>query len=109
MKRRCRRRFGCFKVPFIKGARVVKAAARNDVTWLGRTDPALKEVELSSEWNRLSPDEKRYIVAHEQAHLEAGTDHNERFYDHLKRLIEKHKVPWKVAYNLESFNCHAKH
>jgi predicted metal-dependent hydrolase len=106
---RLRRRYGCFRLPRVLGARIVKAAARSDVGWLARTDPGRKEVEFSQEWNRLLPEEKRYIVLHERAHLTTGPDHNEKFYTVLKGLIEKHHMPWKVAYELEQWNCHQKH
>jgi len=106
---RLRRRYGCFRLPHVPGARRVSEAKRKDVAWLARTDPDNKEVEFSEHWNRLSPEGRRYIVLHEQAHLQAGADHNMHFYEVLKRLIEEHHVPWKVAYELESFNCHAKH
>jgi hypothetical protein len=109
-RRRCasrlRRRYGCFRLPKVEGAKVVKEA-RKGVGWLARTDPDNKEVEFSEAWDQLkSNDEKRYIVLHEQAHLETGPDHNDAFYTALKRLIEEHRVPWKVAYELENYNCH---
>jgi predicted metal-dependent hydrolase len=87
----------------------VKEARRKDVTWLARTDPARKEIEFSHHWDALDPDGKRYIALHEQAHLETGPDHNDRFYSVLKRLVAEHRIPWKVAYELEAYNCHAKH
>jgi hypothetical protein len=102
------KRYGRFKLPFVRGAKVVKAA-RKDVNWLARTDPDRKEVEFSEGWNALLPEAKRYIVLHERAHLETGPDHNAKFYEALKRLIAANNIPWKVAYELESFNCHAKH
>lgn len=105
---RLRRRYGCFRLPEVAGAKVVKEARKN-VNWLARTDPDNKEVEFSEHWNRLKDGaEKRYIVLHEQAHLETGPDHTDAFYTALKRLIEQHKVPWKVAYALEAYNCHHK-
>lgn len=104
-----RGRYGCFRLPKVDGARVVKEARKN-VNWLARTDPDAKEVEFSHAWDELkSPDEKRYIVLHEQAHLETGPDHNDAFYVVLKKLIAEHHVPWKVAYELEAYNCHHKH
>ena len=107
--RSLRRRYGCFRLPTIPGA-TVKEAKRKDVNWLARTDPQAREVEFSHAWDELpSQDEKRYIVLHEQAHLETGPDHNDHFYSALKRLVEKHRVPWKVAYDLESWNCHKSH
>lgn len=112
MKRRAcalRRRYGCFRLPKVPGAKVVKAAARKEVNWLARTDPQAKEVEFSESWNALGPIAKKYIVLHERAHLEAGPDHNARFYDALKKLIAANRVPWRIAYELESWNCHASH
>jgi hypothetical protein len=106
---RLRRRYGCFRLPRVPGAKSVKESARKDVVWLARTDPARKEVEFSEAFDRLSPDAKRYIVLHERAHLETGSDHNDLFYQALKRLVVANRIPWKIAYELESFNCHAKH
>ncbi len=103
------RRYGRFKLPRVPGAKRVKAASRNDVTWLARTDPVAKQVEFSEAWNQLTPAGKKYIVLHERAHLEAGTDHNDRFFTALRKLVERHHVPWKIAYELESYNCHSKH
>jgi hypothetical protein len=96
-------------LPKVREAKVVKAAARDDVSWVARTDPQRKEVEFSEAFSELTPEGKRYIVLHERAHLKTGPDHNAQFYDALKRLIEANKVDWRVAYELESFNCHAKH
>lgn len=106
---RLRRRYGCFRLPLVAGARSVKESARKDVSWLARTDPDRKEVEFSVHFERLSPEAKRYIVLHERAHLETGPDHNERFYSVLKRLVAAHRVAWKVAYELETYNCHRSH
>lgn len=106
---RLRRRYGCFRLPDVPGARVVKEAKRRDVSWLARTDPDRREVEFSEHWNRLGPIEKQYIALHEQAHIETGPDHNLHFYDVLMRLTQQAGIPWKVAYKMESFNCHAKH
>lgn len=106
--RALRKRYGCFRLPQIPGA-TVKEAARKDVSWLARTDPDAKEVEFSEAWNALSPEAKRYIVLHERAHLETGPDHNDRFYDALKHLIAANHVSWKVAFELESYNCHQSH
>ena len=106
---RLRRRYGCFALPHVPGAKVVKEAKKKNVGWLARTDPKAKEVEFSESFNRLTPEGKRYIVLHERAHLKAGPDHNPHFYEVLRKLIEKHRVPWKIAYELESFNCHSQH
>lgn len=105
---RLRKRYGCFRLPKIPGAKVMEAK-RKDVAWLARTDPDAKEIEFSEAWNQLDPDGKKYIALHEQAHLKAGPDHNDHFYEVLKKLIEEHRVPWKVAYALEAYNCHASH
>ena len=106
---RLRRRYGCFRLPSIPEARVVKESKRKDVSWLARTDPKAKEVEFSESFNRLTPEGKRYIVLHERAHLKTGPDHNAQFYEALRKLIEANHVPWKIAYELESFNCHSAH
>lgn len=103
---RLRKRYGCFKLPFVPGARVVKAAARSDVGWLARTDVDAKSVEFSKAWAHLGAIEKKYIALHEEAHLKTGPDHNEKFYSVLKHLIAEHHMPWKVAYELEQWNCH---
>ena len=105
---RLRRRYGCFHLPVVPGA-TVKEAKKKDVSWLARTDPDNKEIEFSEAWNRLKPEEKRYIVLHERAHLAAGPDHNSHFYTVLKKLIADNHVSWPVAYDLESFNCHKMH
>lgn len=105
---RLRKRYGCFRLPKIPGAKVTEAK-RKDVTWLARTDPDAKEVEFSEHFNRLSPEAKRYIVLHEEAHLKTGPDHNDHFYEVLKKLVADHHVSWKVAYELESYNCHKSH
>jgi predicted metal-dependent hydrolase len=93
----------------VPGARVVREAKSKDVSWLARTDPDSKEVEFSAAWNRLGPEAKKYIALHERAHLETGTDHNMHFYAVLKKLVIEHRIPWRIAYELESYNCHAKH
>ena len=104
-----RRRYGCFRLPKVAGAKVVKEAKRKDVSWLARTDPDHKEVEFSEHWNKLGPEAKRYIVLHEQAHLKTDIYHDDRFYEVLKKLTAEHKVPWKVAYELEVYNCGKSH
>lgn len=106
--RRRHRRYGCFRLPKVEGARSVKEG-RKDVQWLARTDPVAKEVEFSHHWAALTPAAKKYIVLHERAHLETGPDHNEAFYEALKRLIKANRVSWKLAFDFEQFNCHAKH
>ncbi len=106
---RLRRRYGCFRLPHVHGARNVRESKRKDVSWLARTDPSRKQVEFSVHFDKLSPEGKRYIVLHEQAHLETGPDHNDKFYEVLKRLVSTHRVPWRVAYELEIFNCHKTH
>jgi len=103
-----RRRYGCFRLPTIPGAKAIENK-RKDVTWLARTDPKGKTVEFSHHWDALKPEEKRYIVLHERAHLAAGTDHDARFYAELKKLVKKNRVPWEVAYDLEAANCHKSH
>ena len=114
MRRRCcgcargcalRRRYGRFKLPHVDGAKVVKKADRKDVSWLARTDPDAKQVEFSEHFGKLSKEGQRYIVLHEQAHLETGPVHDARFYDTLRRLTAKHRIPWKIAYELETYNC----
>jgi Protein of unknown function DUF45 len=108
---RCRRlakRYGCFRLPHVRGASVVKAK-RKDVSWLARTDPQAKQIEFSDHFGKLTPDGQRYIVAHEEAHLRTGPDHNAAFYAELKRLVTARRIPWPVAYELESWNCHAAH
>jgi hypothetical protein len=105
---RLRRRYGCFRLPRVPGA-VVKESKRKDVEWLARTDPVGKTIEFSEHWDRLEPEQKRYIVLHERAHLKTGPDHDERFYEVLKELIKKHHVKWEVAYGMEQYNCHKSH
>lgn len=107
--RSLRRRYGCFRLPKVPEAKVVKEATRSDVSWYARTDPAAKQIEFSEAWAKLSPEERRYIVLHERAHLETGPDHNDRFYEALKRLIKQHRVSWRIAYALEAYNCHKTH
>jgi hypothetical protein len=102
------KRYGCFRLPTVPGA-TVKEAKRADVTWLARTDPDAKEIEFSHHWDRLDETSKRYIVLHERAHLETGPDHDDRFYGVLKRLIAQNRVPWKLAFALENWNCHKSH
>lgn len=106
--RALKRRYGCFRLPKVPGATVTESP-RKDVAWLARTDPARKEIEFSHAWNALDADGKKYIVLHERAHLKTGTDHDDRFYEELKRLVAANGVPWKVAYELESYNCHKSH
>lgn len=111
-RRRCsalHRRYGCFRLPFVKGASHVSEHKRKGVSWIARTDPERRTVEFSEAYDRLSPEAKRYIVLHERAHLKTGTEHDDRFYEELKRLIARHGVSWKVAYELESYNCHKSH
>jgi hypothetical protein len=122
---RLRKRYGCFMghaagvcepessstacPPKMKEAKSVKAASRKGANWLARTDPKAKEVEFASAFDHLTPEGKRYIVLHERAHLNTGTDHNASFYTELRKLIKANSVSWEVAYELESFNCHAQH
>lgn len=115
--RALRRRYGCFRLPHVPGAKKVACAGGSKscegprisrshapVTWLARTDPAAKTVEFSDAFDTLTPKGKRYITAHEQAHLIAGPDHNDRFYDALKKLIVKYRLDWRTAWELERFN-----
>jgi predicted metal-dependent hydrolase len=107
---RLQRRYGCFRLPHVPGAKVVKESKRKDVSWLARTDPDRKEVEFSHSWDALKdPEMKRYIVLHERAHLKTGPNHDVRFYEVLKKLIAEHRIPWKTAYELESYNCAKSH
>lgn len=121
-RRRLRRRFGCFRLPRVPGARKVACAggskrcegpriarSRGPVSWLARTDADGKTVEFSDAFGELTPDGRRYIAAHEEAHLKTGPEHDMRFYAALKKLVEARRIPWKVAYELESYNCHARH
>ena len=109
-KRKLRRRYGCFRLPVVRGAKTVKATTRKDANWLARTDPKAKEVEFSvPNFDRLTPEGKRFIVLHERAHLKTGTDHNSAFYDELMRLCDANGIDWRTAFMLESFNCHAEH
>ena len=107
--RRLARRYGCFRLPRVPGARRVAQAKRGDVGWLARTDVDAREVEFSEHWNRLTPAAKKHIALHEQAHLKTSEKHDAAFYKALWALVEKHRVPWKVVAELESYNCHAKH
>lgn len=101
-----RRRYGCFRLPVVKGAKTVKATARKDANWLARTDPKAKEIEFSiHNFSKLSPEGKRFIVLHERAHLKTGTDHNSAFYDELVKLCDANGIDWRTAFQLESFNC----
>jgi hypothetical protein len=121
-RRALSKRYGCFKLPRVRGARTVACAggskkcegpriarARGAVSWLARTDPRAKTIEFSEAFGELTPEGKRYITAHEEAHLRTGPDHNSRFYEVLKRLVKERRIDWEVAYELESYNCHAKH
>jgi hypothetical protein len=102
------RRYGCFRLPVVRGATVSKAR-RKDVNWLARTDSDAKSIEFSEHFGKLSPEGQRYITAHEEAHLHTGPDHNAAFYAELKRLVKSRRISWEVAYELESYNCHASH
>lgn len=108
MKRRrrrcCIRRYGCFRLPRVKGARKVSKARRNDVTWLARTDSATKSVEFSKHWAKLDANGRKYIVLHEQAHLIAGPEHNDHFYEVLRRLAAQNGVDYETAFKLETLN-----
>lgn len=102
---RCRKiRYGCFALPRVPGARMVAKAKRRDVTWFARTEPATGKVEFSESFAGLLPEGQRYIIAHEQAHLETGPDHDARFYAALKRIAEARGIDWKTAWQLETFN-----
>lgn len=115
--RALRRRFGCFKLPRIRGAKTACAGgskhcegprisrARGEVGWLARTDPDAKTIEFSDAFGKLTPEGQRYITAHEEAHLQTGPNHDQRFYTALKKLVEKRRLDWKVAWELESYNC----
>jgi predicted metal-dependent hydrolase len=92
----------------MREAKEVKAIHK-DVGWLARTEPRAKEVEFSEAFDKLTPEGKRFIVLHERAHLKTGPDHNARFYEVLRKLIKSNGVSWEVAFELESWNCHAKH
>ncbi len=105
---RLRRRYGCFKLPRVRGAKV-KESHIQGASWLARTDPKAKTIEFSEHFDRLKPLEKKYITLHERAHLETGTDHNERFFEVLKRLVAQNGISWRVAYDLEIANCHKDH
>ena len=98
------RRRGRFKLPRVPGAKKVAKAKRRDVTWLARTTPDTGLVEFSDAFEQLTPEGKRYIVAHEQAHLEAGPDHDARFYEVLKGLAKKRGIDWATAWELETYN-----
>jgi len=105
--RRCsrgRHRRGLFALPRVPGAKKVAKAKRRDVTWLARTTPDTGLVEFSEAFDRLTPEGKRYIVAHEQAHLEAGPDHDHKFYEVLKRLTKERRIDWATAWELETYN-----
>jgi len=106
--RKLAKRYGCFRLPKIRGVKV-KESKQKDATWLARTDPKAKEIEFSEAYNRLSDEGKKYIVLHERAHVNTGTDHNADFYQELRKLIKANGVSWEVAYELESWNCHSKH
>lgn len=115
--RRLRRRFGCFRLPRVRGAKVACAGgskdcrgpriarSHGDVSWLARTDPDNKTIEFSDAFGRLTPEGRRYITAHEEAHLETGPNHDERFYAALRKLIVRRKLDWATAWTLESYNC----
>jgi len=104
-RRALARRYGCFRLPKIRGAHVSEAKQK-DVSWLARTDPKAKTIEFSEAFDRLSPEGKRYIAEHEATHLKTGTDHNAAFYAELRRRIKKKKIDWEIAYELEAWNCH---
>lgn len=102
--RRHRPRHGRFALPRVPGAKKVAKAKRRDVTWLARTTPDTGLVEFSEHFDKLTPEGKRYIVAHEQAHLEAGADHDAAFYAALERLVKARRIDWKTAWALETYN-----
>ncbi len=107
MRRGCKRsrpRRGLFALPRVPGAKKVAKAKRRDVSWLARTTPDTGLVEFSEAFDRLTPEGKRYIVAHEQAHLEAGADHDAKFYEVLKKLTKERRIDWETAWGLETFN-----
>jgi hypothetical protein len=104
----CCTRFACFKLPKVPGAKKVLCAPRKDVTWLARTEPVAKEVEFSHHWSSLKPIERKYIVLHERAHLKAGVEHTDAFYEELMKMVAKAGIPWKIAYEMESHNCDRK-
>jgi hypothetical protein len=106
-RRTLRRRYGCFQLPAVKGAKTIKKA-RAHVAWLARTDPKAKEVEFSEAWAHLSVEGRRYIVLHERAHLLTGPDHTPRFFEALKRLADANGIDWRTAWELEAWNCHRK-
>jgi hypothetical protein len=105
---RLHRRYGCFVLPRVSGARVMESKRKN-VSWLARTDHKAKTIEFSEHFDRLSPEAKRFIVLHERAHLETGSDHNEQFVTALKKLIKANHVSWEIAFELEMYNCHSSH
>lgn len=119
--RSLRRRYGCFRLPRVRGARTACAGgsrecegpriarSRGPVSWLARTDPDAKTVEFSDAFGRLTPEGKRYIVAHEEAHLQTGPEHGEKFYAALRRLIEKRGLDWQTAWELERHNYSRPH
>lgn len=112
-RRRCgrsrlRRRYGCFHLPKIPGVKTLEAK-RKDVAWLARTDPQARQIEFSEHWAKLPPREQKYIELHERAHLKTGADHDDAFFEELKRLVRENHVPWEVAYKLEVWNCHRSH
>jgi Protein of unknown function DUF45 len=118
-RRALRKRYGCFAgcrpgasstrcLPKMEEAKTVKAVHK-DVGWLARTEPRAKDVELSEAFDKLTPEGKRYIILHERAHLKTGPDHNARFYEVLRKLADANGIDWKVAWELESFNCHSSH
>lgn len=86
------------------GASRVTEAKRKDVSWLARTDIDSKEVEFSEHFDRLTPAEKKYIVAHERAHLASSEKHDAAFYRALRRIAEKDGIPLGTAWELETAN-----
>ena len=98
------RRLGCFRLPTVPGASRVVEARRKDVGWLARTDIDSKEVEFSEHWDKLPADAKKYIVAHERAHLGSSEKHDAAFYAELQRICEKEGIPLGTPWKMETAN-----
>lgn len=118
--RALRRRYGCFRLPRVKRGRVFCAGGARSCegphlaharagAWakgsFARTNPDDKTIEFTDAFGKLTKEGKRYITAHEEAHLETGPNHDERFYGALRKLIVKRKLDWQTAWTLESYNC----
>jgi hypothetical protein len=58
-------------------------------------------IRLSHLYKLASAEERTYILCHEASHLLTSSDHDERFYATLERLIVKYGISWATARRIE--------